>query len=173
MHCLKRSRRRENTLALSMDDPLDELYRDVVLDHYRSPRGRHELDRCDATNEGLNPVCGDEVSIGLKLDDEFIEDVSVNGRGCSISMASGSMMAELLPGKTREEAERIIQAFKAMMHGDPFPKDLDMGDLDALQGVRRFPIRVKCALLAWTTLEDALRASMQGKRQPEQKTSTE
>ncbi len=120
-----------------MDDPLDELYRDVVLDHYRSPRGKHPLHRCDICNEGLNPVCGDEVSVGLQLEGETIEDVSVNGRGCSISVASGSMMAELLPGKSCEEAERILRAFKAMMHGEPMQEGIDVGDLDALQGRRR------------------------------------
>jgi nitrogen fixation NifU-like protein len=138
---------------------LDEIYREVVLDHYKSPRGRKPLENSDTGAEGLNPLCGDEVLIQLLYDGDKIADVSVQGRGCSISVASGSMLAELLPGKTRNEAETILQAFKAMMHGDPLPKDLDVGDLDALTGVQKFPVRIKCALLAWTTLENAMAKS--------------
>jgi nitrogen fixation NifU-like protein len=136
--------------------PLDEIYRDVVLDHYRSPRGRTEIASPDTRAEGQNPLCGDEVTLALKFEGERIKEVAVQGRGCSISVASGSMLAELLPGKTREEAQRILEAFKALMHGRPAPEGLDLGDLDALEGVKKFPVRVKCALLAWTTLEDAL-----------------
>ena len=135
---------------------LDEIYRDVVLDHYKSPRGRNSLENADTTAEGFNPLCGDEVIIELSFDGDRIADVSVQGRGCSISVASGSMLAELLPGKTRKEAETILKAFKAMMHGEPLPEGLDVGDLDALTGVQKFPVRIKCALLAWTTLEDAM-----------------
>lgn len=137
--------------------PLDEIYRDVVLDHFRSPRGRTEITSPDVKAEGKNPLCGDEVTLALKLDGDRIQEVGVVGHGCSISVASGSMLAELLPGKTLEEARRILEAFKSLMHGRPLPKDLDIGDLDALEGVNKFPVRVKCALLAWTTLEDALR----------------
>ena len=136
--------------------PLDDIYRDVVLDHYRSPRGRAEIASPDTRAEGQNPLCGDEVTLALKFEGERIKEVAVQGRGCSISVASGSMLAELLPGKTKEEAQRILEAFKALMHGRPAPEGLDLGDLDALEGVKKFPVRVKCALLAWTTLEDAL-----------------
>jgi nitrogen fixation NifU-like protein len=139
--------------------PLDEIYRDVVLDHYRSPRGRKSLEQVDAAADGQNPLCGDEVSIQIIFDGDRIKDVAVKGQGCSISIASGSMLAELLPGKTRAEAEKILAAFKAMMHGEPMPDDLDLGDLDALTGVQKFPVRVKCALLAWTTLADALKTA--------------
>ena len=135
---------------------LDEIYRDVVLDHYKSPRGRNSLEKADASAEGFNPLCGDEVFVELRFDGDRIADVSVQGRGCSISVASGSMLAELLPGKTRKEAATVLNAFKAMMHGDPLPEGLDVGDLDALTGVQKFPVRIKCALLAWTTLEDAM-----------------
>jgi nitrogen fixation NifU-like protein len=136
--------------------PLAEIYRDVVLDHYRSPRGRAEIASPDARAEGQNPLCGDEVTLALRYNGDRISEVAVKGRGCSISVASGSMLAELLPGKTREEAVRILAAFKALMHGQPIPEGMDVGDLDALEGVNKFPVRVKCALLAWTTLEDAL-----------------
>jgi nitrogen fixation NifU-like protein len=136
--------------------PLDDMYRDVVLDHYRSPRGKKKLAHCDCRNEGQNPVCGDEISLCLALDGEKITDVAADCRGCSISVASASMMAELLPGKSIPETRRLLDSFKGMMHGTPAPADLDIGDLDALEGVQKFPVRVKCALLAWTTLEAAL-----------------
>jgi nitrogen fixation NifU-like protein len=136
--------------------PLDEIYRDVVLDHYRSPRGRKQLESPDARAEGKNPLCGDEIEIELIWDGDTIKDVAVRGHGCSISVASGSMLAELLPGKTRQEAEKLMDAFKSMMHGEALPDGIDIGDLDALEGVSKFPVRIKCALLAWTTLKDAL-----------------
>jgi nitrogen fixation NifU-like protein len=134
------------------------MYREVVLDHYRSPRGKKKLAHCDCRNEGLNPVCGDEISLCLALDGEKIRDVAADCRGCSISVASASMMAELLPGKSLAETRRLIETFKGMMHGRHAPDDIDIGDLDALEGVQKFPVRVKCALLAWTTLEDALKS---------------
>lgn len=137
---------------------LDALYRDVVLDHFRCPRGRRGLAQPTACNEGQNPVCGDHVKVGLKVADGRIADVEVQGRGCAISTASGSMMADLLPGRTLDEAKRTLEAFKGMMRGEAPPDGIDLGDLDALEGVRKFPVRVKCALLAWTTLEDLLKA---------------
>lgn len=149
------------------------MYRDVVLDHYRSPRGRKKLEYYDVANDGLNPVCGDEISLCLAFNGSIVKGVSANCRGCSISVASASMLAELLPGKTQEQVERIVAAFKAMMHGEPLPKGIDMGDLDALQGVRKFPVRVKCALLAWMTLEDALKAYKEGRSGPATPSTTE
>jgi len=134
------------------------MYRDVVLDHYRAPRGKKKLAHCDLRNEGQNPVCGDEISLCLALDGDRIVDVAANCRGCSISVASASMMAELLPGKSITETEHLLETFKGMMHGTPAPADLEIGDLDALEGVQKFPVRVKCALLAWTTLEEALQS---------------
>jgi nitrogen fixation protein NifU and related proteins len=136
---------------------LDTLYRDIVLDHFRAPRGRKTIDHPDVENLGLNPLCGDEVKLSLKLRDGRIEDVAVNGRGCAISVASGSMLAELLTGKTRAEVEKIAEAFRAMLRGQEVSPDVDFGDLEALAGVKKLPVRVKCALLAWTTLADALK----------------
>lgn len=136
--------------------PLDEIYRDVVLDHYRSPRGRAAVASPDVHVEGTNPLCGDEVTLELKFDGDIISHVGVRGRGCSISVASGSMLAELLPGKTRAEAVHILASFKELMHGRKPADATELGDLDALEGVNKFPVRVKCALLAWTTLEEAL-----------------
>lgn len=135
---------------------LDEIYRDVVLDHYKSPRGRAPIASPDVHVEGTNPLCGDEVTLELKFHGDRISEVGVKGRGCSISVASGSMLAEMLPGKTREEAAQILSTFKALMHGQKPADGTDLGDLDALEGVNKFPVRVKCALLAWTTLEEAL-----------------
>jgi nitrogen fixation NifU-like protein len=140
----------------------DDLYREVILDHYRRPRGREPLQCPDVENEGLNPVCGDEVKLALKFDGDKVSDVSVSGRGCAISTAAGSMLAEVLPGKSRQEVEELMQTVKCMMRGEVDLEDLtgklDVGDLDALAGVRQFPVRVKCALLAWVTLAEALKS---------------
>jgi nitrogen fixation NifU-like protein len=137
---------------------LNSLYREVVLDHYRAPRGRTPVRDPDVENQGLNPVCGDEVKVALKLEGGRITGASINGRGCAISVASGSMLAELLVGKTRGEVEELAAAFRAMLHSQPLPAGVELGDLEALEGVKKLPVRVKCALLAWTTLGDALKA---------------
>jgi nitrogen fixation protein NifU and related proteins len=136
---------------------LDALYRDVVLDHFRSPRGKKPLADPDVENQGLNPVCGDEVRVALKMKDGHICDAAIQSRGCAISVASGSMLAELLIGKSGAEVESLLEAFRGMLHGKDVPEGIELGDLEALEGVRHLPVRVKCALLAWTTLRDALR----------------
>lgn len=133
---------------------LDDLYREVILDHYSHPRNKGTLDPADVTGDGANPLCGDEIRIFLVVRDGVVHDVRFDGKGCSISQASASMMTEQIKGKRVEEAERLIAAFKAMMHGEP-PRE-ELGDLEALQGVRKFPVRVKCATLGWLTLEGAL-----------------
>ena len=133
---------------------LDELYRDVILDHYSHPRNKGTLDPADVVREGANPLCGDEIRLFLIVRDGVVQDVRFDGRGCSISQASASMMTELIKGQPVAEAARLIAAFKAMMHGEPPAEAL--GDLEALQGVRKFPVRVKCATLGWVTLEGAL-----------------
>jgi nitrogen fixation protein NifU and related proteins len=135
---------------------LDDLYRDVILDHFRSPRGTQPLDHPDVAQEGYNPLCGDEVKLELHLHDGRIEDVSVHGHGCSISVASGSLLVEQLKGRTLAEGRRILSAFRAMLHGEGPADEGLLGDLVALEGVRNFPVRIKCALLPWTTLEQAL-----------------
>ncbi len=137
--------------------PLDELYREVILDHHRHPRGRKPLDHPDVEAAGVNPSCGDEVTLQLELDGDRIADVAVLGRGCAVSTASGSMLAELIRGRTVEEARRIAERFREVMHGEAAPEAVDLGDLEALTGVRKFPVRIKCALLPWVTLlDDAL-----------------
>jgi nitrogen fixation NifU-like protein len=133
---------------------LDDLYREVILDHYSHPRNRGVVDPMDVMREGANPLCGDEIKVSLRLRDGIVEDVRFEGKGCSISQASASMMTERIKGQATEEAHRLIAAFKAMMRGAPV--DGDLGDLEALQGVRKFPVRVKCATLGWVTLEGAL-----------------
>jgi len=142
---------------------LEELYRQVILDHYRNPRHSGSIDHPDSTAEGHNPLCGDEVTIEVKLGEGVITDAAVRGRGCSISQASASMMAETIVGKTVDEVADLTHQVKSMLtieDGDP---GLDperpgavLGDLEALAGVRQFPVRIKCADLAWTTLADAL-----------------
>ncbi|MBI3872941.1 MAG: SUF system NifU family Fe-S cluster assembly protein [candidate division Zixibacteria bacterium] len=144
------------------DVELDALYRDTVLDHYRSPRGRKTLDRVDLSRDGHNPLCGDRLTLSLKLSGDKIADVAVKGNGCAISIASASMLAEMLPGMTRGDAQRLAEIFRQMMHGHPAPAGVDVGDLDSLEGVRQFPVRIKCALLAWMTLVDVLRQADSG-----------
>ena len=134
---------------------LDELYRDVILDHYSRPRNRGVAHPADATQEGANPLCGDEIRVSLRVRDGVVEDVRFEGKGCSISQASASMMTEQVKGRPVADAARLIAAFKAMMHDGGVPTD-GLGDLEALRGVRKFPVRVKCATLSWITLELAL-----------------
>jgi nitrogen fixation NifU-like protein len=152
---------------------LEDLYREIILDHYRSPRNRGELPVPPAHKvEGFNPLCGDEVVLYLDVDPgtETVRDVKIGGQGCSISQASTSMMSAAVKGKTVEEARQLIRAFKALMsihesklEGDGDGADLQadlegvrLGDLEALQGVVKFPVRIKCATLAWNTLQQGL-----------------
>jgi nitrogen fixation NifU-like protein len=143
---------------------LEDLYREVILDHYRNPRNRGRLDHPDATAEGVNPLCGDELTLDLRLVDDVVTEVAIDGQGCSISVSSASMMSEAIKGKTRADVEELVARFRAMMSidgaGDP---GLDperpgavLGDIESLQGVRQYPVRIKCASLAWNTLLEAL-----------------
>ena len=142
---------------------LDELYRQVILDHYRNPRRSGRLAEPDAHADGNNPLCGDDISIDLALRDGRVLDVAVSGRGCSISQASASMMADRIVGETLEEVAELTHRVKRLLDIEEGDAGLDpdrpgaaLGDLESLAGVRRFPVRVKCADLAWTTLEQAL-----------------
>jgi nitrogen fixation NifU-like protein len=155
---------------------LEDLYREIILDHYRSPRNRGELPVPPAHKvEGFNPLCGDEVVIFLELDPvtETVSDIKIEGQGCSISQASTSMMSAAVKGKTLAEVEQLIRAFKALMSihesklegesdGADLAADLEgvrLGDLEALQGVVKFPVRIKCATLAWNTLQQGIEES--------------
>jgi nitrogen fixation protein NifU and related proteins len=153
--------------------PLDELYCEVVMGHYRRPRGRAPLAHVDARAHGFNPVCGDDVYLNLALANDHIEGVQLEGRGCAICTASGSMMAELLAGRPITEAQTVAESFRGMMHGEPLVEEHDIGDLEALQGVQKFAVRVKCAMLPWVTLQDALRAWRNGAASAESSTENE
>ncbi|MFP3899638.1 MAG: Fe-S cluster assembly sulfur transfer protein SufU [Acidimicrobiia bacterium] len=163
---------------------LEDLYREIILDHYRNPRNRGELPAPPATRvEGFNPLCGDEVVLYLDVQDDVVRDIRIAGQGCSISQSSASMMSSAVKGKTLEEVRALSRAFKSMMsiheqsldgeddHGHEAPlvegvgdagegaagdgaqaPEVKLGDLEALRGVVKFPVRIKCATLSWNTL---------------------
>jgi len=152
---------------------LEDLYREIILDHYRSPRNRGELPTPPAVRvEGFNPLCGDEIIVFLDVVDDRVVDLRIGGQGCSISQSSASMMSAAVKGKTVAEARATIRAFKALMSiheqrldgaaedgsdgpGEPEP-EINLGDLEALKGVVKFPVRIKCATLSWNTLAQGL-----------------
>ena len=141
------------------DVPLGGLYGESIMDHYRSPRHRPELAVSDIECEEFNPFCGDRVILQLKLDDAGrIGQISSRSEGCSIIQATASMMAEALLGKSLEQAAALDQAFRALMRGESLDQDLasELGDLVALQVVREYPVRIKCALLPWLALEEGM-----------------
>ena len=147
---------------------LEDLYREVILDHYRSPRNRGELECPPAhRGEGFNPLCGDDVVLYILADGDTIADVKISGNGCSISQASASMMSTAIKGKTFQEAEAINKAFKKSLSLSDEDEDAtadeatgnnaaELGDLQALQGVMKFPVRIKCATLGWNVLTESL-----------------
>ncbi|MBJ30321.1 MAG: SUF system NifU family Fe-S cluster assembly protein [Acidimicrobiaceae bacterium] len=149
---------------------LEDLYREIILDHYRNPRNRGELEVPPATMaEGFNPLCGDEIQVYLQVADGTISEVRIGGQGCSISQSSASMMSTAVVGKSIDEARDVLRQFKEMMsiheHGldgddaapaDDRPGASGLGDLEALRGVVKFPVRIKCATLGWNTLDQAL-----------------
>jgi nitrogen fixation protein NifU and related proteins len=135
---------------------LDELYKEVILDHYRTPRNRGRLDPHDVKLERNNPLCGDELELYLKFDGEDLEGIAFEGKGCSISMASASMMTEKVKGLDVKQARAVAESIKRMMAGEE-PGDMnELGDLVSLRGVVRYPVRIKCALLGWNTLLEGL-----------------
>lgn len=152
---------------------LEDLYREIILDHYRSPRNRGELEAPPAhRTEGFNPLCGDEVVVYVMVDGEGrIDDIKINGQGCSISQSSASMMSAAVKGRTIDEARALTATFKSMMSiheqdiggdgseaepADDVTAEMKLGDLEALRGVVKFPVRIKCATLSWNTLTQAL-----------------
>lgn len=157
---------------------LEDLYREIILDHYRNPRNRGELETPPAhRTEGFNPLCGDEIVLFLELDGETVIDVKIGGQGCSISQSSASMMSSAVKGKPLTEVRALINQFKSMMSiheteiggdgsetedglapgSDDSPAaELPLGDLEALRGVVKFPVRIKCATLGWNTLTQAM-----------------
>ena len=137
---------------------LNDLYRDVILDHNRRPRNFGALDPADASVEGFNPMCGDRLTLRLRLADDRISDIRFEGQGCAISTASASMMTEAVKGKSRAEALQLFDRVHQLLTDDAAPGD-ELGKLAALSGVREYPARVKCASLCWHTLSAALRAA--------------
>lgn len=138
------------------EQPFHDLYRELILDHYRRPRNHGSLPAPTVQAEGVNPVCGDEIHLDLRLEDGTIGEIGFWGQGCSISQASASMLTDRLKGRTLEEAEEVAGKVRAMLV-DGAPPDRSLGDLEALEGVAKLPVRVKCALLAWNVLLEALR----------------
>jgi nitrogen fixation protein NifU and related proteins len=136
----------------------DDLYRETILDHYHNPRNQGELAEPTVVVEGVNPLCGDELTLHLDVHDGTIKDIRLKSRGCSISMASGSMMTESVHGRSLEQVEAYAQLFKTMMLGKEelveLPEDLE--ELEALAGVRKYPVRIKCAILPWNTLLEGI-----------------
>jgi len=133
---------------------LEDLYREIILDHYRTPRNKRRGVEGAVEVKHDNPLCGDELLLAVDVNDGEVADVAFDGRGCSISQASASMMTEAVRGKTVKDALGLAETVRLMMHGESPSEDL--GDLMALEGVAKFPVRVKCALLAWMALRDAL-----------------
>jgi nitrogen fixation NifU-like protein len=136
---------------------LEDLSREIILDHYQNPRNHGRLEHPTLANRGHNPLCGDEIELSVAIDhDSIIQDIAFTGRGCSISQASASMMTETVKGHKLDEAETVVQQFtRRMASREPPPAELEE-ELDALQGVKKYPARVKCALLPWTTLRETV-----------------
>ncbi len=145
---------------------LEDLYREIILDHHRTPRNRGELPPPAAHAVGHNPLCGDEIDVYLQVEGDVVKDVKVGGQGCSISQSSASMMSQAIKGKPLSEVRALVRHFKGMMsipdeNGNPIEPDpnVKLGDLEALQGVVKYPVRIKCATLSWNTLLEALEQS--------------
>lgn len=153
--------------------PLEALYRDIILDHYRAPRGGDPLEQVDIATRGSNPSCGDELTLALTISNDKIKKAQVKTTGCAISVASSSMLAETIEGMTLDQAAKFGETIRAMMHGDDPAPGIDLGDLDSLKGVRKFPVRVKCALLAWVALLDAIKRYQSGEKTDNLSVTTE
>ncbi len=135
---------------------LDDIYKEVILDHYKNPRNKRELRDATRSCTRNNPLCGDEITVFVAERDGQIAELAFTGQGCSISQSSASMMTEALTGKSVDDAETMIKEFRAMMAGEAEPDEDEFGELVALKGVVKYPIRVKCAVLAWDVLQEAL-----------------
>ncbi len=135
---------------------LDEIYKEVILDHYKNPRNKRAMPDAELSCSKNNPLCGDEITVYVHEEGGKVLDVSFVGQGCSISQSSASMMTETVTGKTRDEVEAQIGSFRGMMAGEVEPDEDAFGELVALKGVVKYPVRVKCAVLSWDTLQAAL-----------------
>jgi nitrogen fixation NifU-like protein len=141
---------------------IDSLYQEIILDHFRAPRGEGRLDAPTASVDSNNPLCGDEVHLEVRVEDGKIAELAHSGQGCSISRSSTSMLAEEAVGLEVSEALERIEYFRLMLHGDAEPDEDRLGDAVALEGVAKFPARVKCALLGWLALKEALMTNAEG-----------
>ena len=143
---------------------LDELYEEIILDHYRNPRNNQELDNPDVEIAADNPFCGDEVKVQISFQNGRVGEIGVTGRGCAISQASASLMSELAEGQTRGELARVTNLVRRMMRDESLTEEEldDLGDIEALRGVRKYPVRIKCALLSWAALQDVLEGYEEG-----------
>jgi nitrogen fixation NifU-like protein len=135
---------------------IDELYKEVILDHYKSPRNKRPLEDATVSVHKTNPLCGDEITVHARVDDGKVTAIAFEGQGCSISQASASMLTEAVEGKTVPGATALAGEFRSMMEGKVDPDEDAFGDLVALKGVAKYPVRIKCAVLGWDVLQDAL-----------------
>jgi nitrogen fixation protein NifU and related proteins len=135
---------------------LDDLYKEVILDHYKAPRNKRDLPGATVSCHQNNPLCGDEITLHARLDDGAVAEVAFEGQGCSISQASASMLTEAVAGLSLGEAGELTERFRGMMEGRVDPDEDTFGDLMALKGVVKYPVRIKCAVLAWDVLQEAL-----------------
>lgn len=135
---------------------LDQLYRSVIMDHYKTPRNKGVLAESSFTVDMNNPTCGDVIHLTLAIEDNMVKDAKFEGEGCSISMASASMMTQLIIGKTVEEALALSNTISNIMLGKDYDDSIDLGDIEALSGVAKFPARIKCATLAWKAMEQGV-----------------
>jgi nitrogen fixation protein NifU and related proteins len=135
---------------------LDELYKEVILDHYKNPRNKRDLPGAEVSCKRNNPLCGDEITVHAHLEDGRVAEISFQGSGCSISQASASMMTEAVSGQMVDRAGALAERFRSMMEGKVEPDEESFGDLVALRGVVKYPVRIKCAVLAWDVLQEAL-----------------
>ncbi|MGI9540123.1 MAG: Fe-S cluster assembly sulfur transfer protein SufU [Miltoncostaeaceae bacterium] len=135
---------------------LDDLYQEIILDHYRNRRNTGQLDDATVAVDQNNPLCGDEIHLELRIEGGRLTEVAHSGDGCSISQSSASMMSEALSGKTEDEALDLVEHFRLVMHGDQDADEDRLGDAIALEGVAKYPVRIKCALLSWMAAKDAI-----------------
>lgn len=137
---------------------LDQLYRQVIMDHYKNPRNKGAIEDGSVTVDMNNPTCGDRIHLTMNVEDGIVTDAKFDGEGCSISMASASMMTQAIKGQNIDHAIKLSQIFSDMMLGNDYPDDLDLDDIEALQGVAKFPARIKCATLSWKAMEKGLQS---------------
>ena len=142
---------------------LEDLYKEVILDHYKNPRNKRAMPDAELTCSRNNPLCGDEIQVFAHVENGTVADVAFQGQGCSISQSSASMLTEAVKGKPIDDAEKLAADFRGMMAGDVGPGEDEFGDLVALKGVVKYPIRIKCAVLAWDVFQEAVRGTGEAK----------